>query len=580
MNNVGREGTTDIHNQHYGNQTGYTFQQPGTTAFHAPTPPSDEALGMFRQMDVDNTGQLSWEETWRKMTDNGLADHQIEEFFLAVDQNHDGIIDQAEFCSAYMRYQSYFVHAPPPQTQKAKLELWYNCPACARTIVNNTGSNTFACPYCTAVIQGVPSEDPVTVQQTTLCSNSSCQQILLVPQDKNGAAFVFACSKCGEVMTAGNAPSVGTTQTVQQMGGVNKHNHNMSHGPTESAMQNMLWEAFVKHDANRGGSICKAELHQLLGDLNFPVNDVDTEFAKADVNHDKQIDFNEFAIYYNDLLVRMQTNSSVATTAVSADQLNKAKDTLAERQTELEKKQEKAAIKESKYLHELQELQRELEDAKQVEAAKKLSLDTDQVSSKAEAALRELEQQDAANAIRESEQMAELEKLKAELEARKAIQAVADAEAAEAVVQAAEAEEAEKEAEVAAVAAVAQAEKETEEKKKHAEDAKKMQEMQDELEEVRRERLAYKVQADIANQQANTATATLEEHLHAKQMEIAILHSKQEELDREQKNTEIATQRVVAQAAAAHEEQQEKYLEAQEANKKRVEEMKARRAAK
>lgn len=558
MNNVGREGVIDIFNQHYGNQTGYTF--------HAPVRPSDEALGMFRQMDLDNSGQLSWEETWRKLTDQGLADHQIEEFFLSVDQNHDGMIDQAEFCSAYMRFKTYFVHAPPPQTQQTKLELWYNCPACSKTIVNNTGSNTFACPYCSAVIQGVPSEDPVTVQQTTVCSNTSCQQVLLVPQDKNGAAFVFACSKCGEVMTAGNAPSVGTNQTVQQMGGVNKHNHSMSHGPTESAMQNMLWEAFVKHDSNNDGSICKAELHQLLGDLNFPLNDVDAEFAKADINHDRQLDFNEFAIYYNDLLVRMQANSSVATTAVSAEELDKARHSLAERQTELEKKQEKAAIKESKYLHELEQLQRELEDAKQLDAAKKLSLDSEEVTSKAEEALRELEQQDAANAIKESEQMAELEKLKAELEAHKAIQAVADAEAAEA-------EKAEMEAEVAALAASAQAEKED----KYA---KKLQEMQDELEEVRRERLAYKVQADIANQQATTATATLEEHLHAKQMEIAILHSKQEELDKEQKNTEQATQRVVAQAAAAHEEQQTKYLEAQEANKKRVEEMKARRAAK
>ena len=33
--------------------------------------------------------------------------------------------------------------------------VWRQCPnmACSQTIVNNTGSNTFGCPYCNTVIQ-------------------------------------------------------------------------------------------------------------------------------------------------------------------------------------------------------------------------------------------------------------------------------------------------------------------------------------------------------------------------------------------------------------------------------------------
>lgn len=549
-----------IHDQHYGGQTGYTFHPEG------PHTDTSEAMAIFKQIDTDGSGSVSWEELWRRLHDQGMEDARIEELYLAVDSDHNGIIDQSEFCGAYARYKSYFVHAPPPQTQSTQLELWYKCPntACNQTIVNNTGSNTFGCPYCNTVIQGVPSEKPVMVQQTTICINPACAQILLVPTDPSGgASYMFACSTCGQAMTSGQAPSVGTDQTVQQLGGANKNNYDMTHGPTESAMQNMLWEAFIKHDKNSDGNIDKNELHQLLSDLNFPAGDVDKEFTKADINNDHLIDFPEFASYYNDLMVEVHQGTAAATAAVSAEQLETAKNDLEAQHTELEEKKLKAAVKESKYMHELDQLRRELAEAKELEQANTAIKASEEEQAAKANQISKLEEQQQAAAIKESQQMAEMAALRAELEERKAIDAVI-------AVQAKEAADAASEADVAAVAAAVVAEKENEMEKKFAA-------MQAELDEVRRDRLAYRAQAEMANQEATTTQMLLEEHLHSKEIELATIQSKQEELNKEYMNNEKATKAVVAQAQAAQADLQDQFTRDQEANAKRVADMRERR---
>merc|ERR1712166_1132983 len=552
-----------IHDQHYGGQTGYTFHR-GDGRIDTDTA---EAMAIFKQIDEDSSGSLSWEELWRRLHDHGMEDARIEEFYLAVDKDRNGIIDCAEFCDAYARYKSYFVHAPPPQTQSTQLELWYKCPntACSQTIVNNTGSNTFGCPYCNTVIQGVPSEKPVMVQQTTICINPACGQILLVPTDPSGAAsYMFACSTCGQAMTSGQAPSVGTDQTVEQLGGANKNNYDMSHGPTESAMQNMLWEAFMKHDQNNDGNIDKNELHQLLSDLNFPAGNINT---------DHLIDFPEFASYYNDLMVEVHQGTAAATAAVSAEQLETARHDLESQRTELEEKKLKAAVDESKHMHELDQLRRELADAKQLEEANKaIKASEDEQAAKANQ-ISKLEEQQQAAAIKESQQMAEMAALRAELEERKALDAVLAAqaqEAQEAVLEADVAAVAASEADVAAVAAAVATEKENEMEKKFAE-------MQAELDDVRRDRLAYRAQAEMAQSEATSTALLLEEHLHSKEVELATIQSTQEALDREYMNNEKATKAVVAQAQAAQADLQDQFTRDQEANAKRVADMRERR---
>merc|ERR1712166_1548528 len=365
-------------------------------------------------------------------------------------------------------------------------------------------------------------------------------------------------------MTSGQAPSVGTDQTVEQLGGANKNNYDMSHGPTESAMQNMLWEAFMKHDQNNDGNIDKNELHQLLSDLNFPAGNINT---------DHLIDFPEFASYYNDLMVEVHQGTAAATAAVSAEQLETARHDLESQRTELEEKKLKAAVDESKHMHELDQLRRELADAKQLEEANKaIKASEDEQAAKANQ-ISKLEEQQQAAAIKESQQMAEMAALRAELEERKALDAVLAAqaqEAQEAVLEADVAAVAASEADVAAVAAAVATEKENEMEKKFAE-------MQAELDDVRRDRLAYRAQAEMAQSEATSTALLLEEHLHSKEVELATIQSTQEALDREYMNNEKATKAVVAQAQAAQADLQDQFTRDQEANAKRVADMRERR---
>eukprot|EP00656_Telonema_subtile_P057497 TRINITY_DN9472_c0_g1_i1.p1 TRINITY_DN9472_c0_g1~~TRINITY_DN9472_c0_g1_i1.p1 ORF type:complete len:172 (-),score=43.18 TRINITY_DN9472_c0_g1_i1:68-583(-) len=162
------------------------YQQPNVT--YRPGSDSQEAMVIFSMIDTDKNGFLSWEEIYCNLHDLGFSDPNIEEFFLSVDQDHSGTVDSQEFCAAYARYKHYFqrlVNAPPQQ-QKQKLDLWYRCPCCAQLVVNNTGSEKFACPHCTCVMQSVPSKKPLIVQQTTVCTNAACKQSLIVPADGNG----------------------------------------------------------------------------------------------------------------------------------------------------------------------------------------------------------------------------------------------------------------------------------------------------------------------------------------------------------------------------------------------------------
>eukprot|EP00658_Telonema_sp_P-2_P007261 TRINITY_DN12706_c0_g2_i1.p1 TRINITY_DN12706_c0_g2~~TRINITY_DN12706_c0_g2_i1.p1 ORF type:complete len:275 (-),score=65.81 TRINITY_DN12706_c0_g2_i1:56-880(-) len=195
------------------------MQLPPPILNYVPQPNGDtrEAMSIYKRLDMDGNGILSWEEIYRGLHDFGLSDQQIEEFFLSVDTNHSQDIDVAEFCAAFARFRHFFHSATP----KEKLEFWYRCPSCTQMVINNTGSDLFGCPHCHITIQGVagPNTTPLVVQQTTQCTNPACKTTLIVPSTvQNGSCYAFACPGCGQVMTANQAPSQGFhQQTVAQV---------------------------------------------------------------------------------------------------------------------------------------------------------------------------------------------------------------------------------------------------------------------------------------------------------------------------------------------------------------------------
>lgn len=328
----------------------------------------DAAMATFRMIDTNQDGTLSWEEIYLSLHDFGWNDKQIEEFFLTVDSDGDGVVTSQEFANSYSRCRHLFSGRQPNRHVKQNLDLWYRCPTCSQLVVNNTGSNVFACPHCRSVIQSAPSKNPLQVQQTTQCKNVQCRQVLLIPQNvQNGSCFVFACSKCGEVMSANEVPSIGTNQTVAAAGNAFDHKY----GPTERAINDTLWQAFMSYDLDEDQNLCVGELFEMLRTLNFPQECVEEEFHKADMDQNGKINFEEFCGYYNDLLCRIQKYSTMASPIVPKEKLGEVKSDLEKRQAELEKQQEEAAIKESQMMAELEEMRRKLEEADQSEAEAK-----------------------------------------------------------------------------------------------------------------------------------------------------------------------------------------------------------------
>ena len=64
------------------------------------------AAAIFKAMDCDGNGTLSYSEMHSKLHDFGLGDREIENLFTTLDTNHDGVVSAAEFDAGYAKYHS------------------------------------------------------------------------------------------------------------------------------------------------------------------------------------------------------------------------------------------------------------------------------------------------------------------------------------------------------------------------------------------------------------------------------------------------------------------------------------------
>ena len=67
-----------------------------------------ESDSLFRELDINGDGRITFLEMATRLSEQGMDDEKIEQLFFMIDTDHNGLISQHEFTRGYSTYRKRF----------------------------------------------------------------------------------------------------------------------------------------------------------------------------------------------------------------------------------------------------------------------------------------------------------------------------------------------------------------------------------------------------------------------------------------------------------------------------------------